>query len=65
MVNRIIRDDPSKSDMHNRQGITLSLMWKAMKDFDMYDDLLTTNSSYADGKTQVATIPDRTVVRHS
>jgi hypothetical protein len=34
--NRILRDDPSKSDMHNRQGITLSLMWKAMKDFDMY-----------------------------
>jgi len=37
MVNRILRDDPSKSDMHNRQGITLSLMWKAMKDFDMYE----------------------------
>ena len=35
MVNRILRDDPSKSDMHNRQGITLYLMWKAMKDFDM------------------------------
>ena len=36
MVNRILRDDPSKSDMHNRQGITLDLMWKAMKDYDMY-----------------------------
>jgi hypothetical protein len=35
MVNRIRRDDPSKSDMHNRQGITLDLMWKAMKDYDM------------------------------
>jgi len=35
MVNRILRDDPSKSDMHNRQGITLDLMWKAMKDYDM------------------------------
>ncbi|GAB7331236.1 hypothetical protein MBLNU13_g02699t2 [Cladosporium sp. NU13] len=36
MVNRILRDDPSKSDMHNRQGITLDLMWKAMKDYDMW-----------------------------
>lgn len=36
MVNRILRDDPSKSDMHNRQGITLNLMWKAMKDYDMW-----------------------------
>ncbi|KAM0722764.1 hypothetical protein Q7P37_002206 [Cladosporium fusiforme] len=36
MVNRILRDDPSKSDMHNREGITLSLMWKAIKDYDMW-----------------------------
>lgn len=36
MVNRILRDDPSKSDMHNREGITLGLMWKAFKDYDMW-----------------------------
>ena len=36
MVNRIIRDDPSKGDMHNRQGLSLSLFWEAIKDYDMW-----------------------------
>lgn len=36
MVNRIIRDDPSKGDMHNRQALSPSLFWEAIKDYDMW-----------------------------
>ncbi|KAJ5766280.1 uncharacterized protein N7511_003896 [Penicillium nucicola] len=36
MVNRIIRDDPSKGTMHNRQAMTPKLMWASLKDFHMW-----------------------------
>ncbi|OBT72913.1 hypothetical protein VF21_07763 [Pseudogymnoascus sp. 05NY08] len=36
MVNRVLRDDPGKGDMHNRQGITLGLFWKALCDYDLW-----------------------------
>lgn len=36
MVNRVIRDDPSKGSMHNRQAVTPRLFWHSLKDYHMW-----------------------------
>jgi len=36
MVNRVLRDDPTKSGMHNRQGLTVKMIWKSLKDWRMW-----------------------------
>ncbi|KIW48307.1 uncharacterized protein PV06_00909 [Exophiala oligosperma] len=36
MVNRILRDDPSKGDMHNRQAVTPKLLYHALCDWEMW-----------------------------
>lgn len=35
MVNRLLRDDPSKGDMNNRQAVTLALLWKVLQEWEM------------------------------
>lgn len=36
MVNRVLRDDPSKSDMHNRQGLTFVKLMQVLKDWRLW-----------------------------
>jgi MFS family permease len=36
LVTRVVRDDPSKGDMHNRQAITFRKFWRALTDYDMW-----------------------------
>ena len=36
IVNRTIRDEPTKGNMHNRQPLTLRMIWKSFLDWHMY-----------------------------
>jgi len=36
MVTRILRDDPGKATMHNRQGLSFQLLREAFTDYDMW-----------------------------
>ncbi|KAG1850148.1 hypothetical protein F4604DRAFT_1959400 [Suillus subluteus] len=36
IVNRVLLDDPTKGDMHNREGLTLRRLWTAVCDYDLW-----------------------------
>lgn len=36
VVNRVLRDDPSKGDMHNRQALSFKAIIKALAEFDLW-----------------------------
>ncbi|CAL1713640.1 unnamed protein product [Somion occarium] len=36
MVNRVLRDDPSKSDMHNREGLQIKKIWQVIRDWRIW-----------------------------
>lgn len=36
VINRVLRDDPTKGDMHNRQAITPKLLWYSITDYDLW-----------------------------
>lgn len=36
MVNRLLRDDPSKGDMNNREAVDLKGIWQCLKDYDAW-----------------------------
>lgn len=36
LVNRVLRDDPTKSSMHNREGLGLRDLWLSLTDFDLW-----------------------------
>ncbi|KAG6864591.1 hypothetical protein C0991_008443 [Blastosporella zonata] len=35
-VSRVLRDDPTKGDMHNREGLSFKRIWLAIGDYDLW-----------------------------
>jgi MFS family permease len=52
VVNRVLRDDPSKGDMNNRTGLSLRNLWDAVSDYDLWPVSVTEDC----GKWQIANV---------
>jgi len=36
MIDSVLRDDPTKSNMHNREGLSPKMIWQALTDWRMW-----------------------------
>ena len=36
IVSRVLRDDPSKGDMHNREGLSIKMLLTSLSDWRLY-----------------------------
>jgi hypothetical protein len=67
VVNRVLRDDPSKGDMHNRQAITIRRLWQSLTDYDLWPVSCCRNLFHiiTDNRLDLRTWPSRLHSCHS
>ncbi|RPD57141.1 MFS general substrate transporter [Lentinus tigrinus ALCF2SS1-6] len=67
MVNRVLRDDPSKSDMHNREGLTVKMVFKVFLDWlpvqppQTYLTLILRQLGFSTTQTNLLSVPSKVI----
>lgn len=59
LVNRLLRDDPSKGDMNNRQAVGIKLLWKAIRDWEQWPLYIIGLTAYVSG---IFSLPSRRIL---